>query len=111
MKITIQTRGFKATKKLLSFITKKLNKLDELNNTIVEGHVVFRLDKSDVQENKICEIKLAVPGNDLFASRQTQSFEESASKVIRALKRQLLALKVNHKGARKARPKKLTVLK
>ena len=96
MKITIQTPGFKATKKILSFITNKLRKLDQLHPTIMEGQVLLRLDKSDTRNNKLCEIKLTIPGNDLFASKQSETFEEASTKVIEALKRQLSDQKVEH---------------
>jgi ribosomal subunit interface protein len=97
MKVIIQTPGFKADQKLLNFVTKKLQKLDQLNDSILEGQVCLKLDKSDTQENKICEIKLAIRGKDLFAARQSQTFEEATNKVVGALKRQLTDLKKEHK--------------
>jgi putative sigma-54 modulation protein len=96
MKITIQTPGFKATKKLLSFITNKLRKLDQVHPTVIEGQVLLRLEKSDTGNNKLCEIRLTIPGNDLFASKQSETFEEASVKVIEALKRQLSDQKADH---------------
>ncbi len=98
MKVIIQTPGFKADEKLLDFITRKLEKLEQLNDGILEGDVCLKLDKSDTRENKICEIKLAVPGKDLFAAKQSQSFEEATTKAITALKRQVKGLKKEYKG-------------
>jgi putative sigma-54 modulation protein len=98
MKVIIQSPGFKADQKLLDFITQKLQKLDQLNDSILEGNVCLKLDKSDTRENKVCEIKLPVRGNDLFASKQSQSFEDATNKVITALKRQLKDLKKEYKG-------------
>ena len=98
MKIIIQTPGFKADAKLLNFVTKKLQKLEQFHNRIQEGQVLLRLDKSDIQKNKICEIKLMVPGSDLFASKQYETFEEAVNKVVAALKRQLTDLKKELKG-------------
>jgi len=96
MKITIQTPGFKATTKLLSFITNKLRKLEHLHSGIIEGDVILRLEKSETQNNKLCEIKLAIPGNDLFASKRNETFEEASTKVIETLKRQLSDQKADH---------------
>ena len=96
MKITIQTPGFKATKKILSFITTKLKRLDQLHAGIIEGQVLLRLEKSDTGNNKLCEIKLSMPGNDAFASAQSQTFEEASSQVIEALKRQITDKKIEH---------------
>jgi putative sigma-54 modulation protein len=96
MKIIIQTHGFTATKTILNLITRKLRKLDQVSPRILEGRVLLRLEKSDTRNNKLCEIKLAIPGNDLFASKQSETFEEASTKVIEALKRQLSDQKVEH---------------
>jgi len=98
MKIIIQTPGFKADAKLLNFVTKKLQKLDQLHNRIKECQVFLKLEKSDIQKNKTCEIKLVLPGTDLFASIQSQTFEAAVNNVIEALKRQLRDLKIEYKG-------------
>lgn len=89
MKIIIQTPDFKATKKLTSFVEKKLTKLGTTTELIQEARVCLKMDNSDTKENKVCEIKLVIPGTDLFASRQTQSLEESVTMTIEALKHQL----------------------
>lgn len=96
MKIVIQTPGFKAQQSLLNSVNKKLNKLESISNTVLEADVCLKIDKSDTKENKTCEIKLLVPGNDLFAMKQSQNFEEAIDKVIDALKRQLLDRKPEH---------------
>jgi ribosomal subunit interface protein len=93
MKIIIQTPGFKASQKLQSFVREKLEKLEELYPKILEARVVLRLDKSEDQQNKASEIILSVRGKDLFASKQTDTFEESVTKVTTALRRQLAAAK------------------
>jgi putative sigma-54 modulation protein len=96
MKIVIQTPGFKADQALLNSVNKKLMKLDSISNKVLEADVCLKIDKSDTKENKTCEIKLLVPGNDLFAAKQSQTFEESVDKVIDALKRQLVDRKPEH---------------
>jgi putative sigma-54 modulation protein len=89
MKIIIQTPDFKALKKLITFVENKLGKFDVITNVVQEARVCLKVDKSDTNENKICEIKLVIAGNDLFASRQTESFEESVMMCISALRHQL----------------------
>ena len=61
---------------------------------IIGSEVYLRLDKSDVNQNKIVEIKLNIPGKDLFAKKQCKSFEEATDVTIDALRRQLK----KHKG-------------
>jgi len=81
---------FKADKKLLSFIQERLNKLEQFNDQIVSAEVYLRLDKDREKENKITEIKLHVPGKDLFARKQCKSFEEATNVAVEALRRQIM---------------------
>lgn len=81
---------FKADKKLLSFIQERLNKLEQFNDQIVSAEVYLRLDKDREKENKITEIKLHVPGKDLFAKKQCKSFEEATNIAVEALRRQIM---------------------
>lgn len=93
MKIIIQTPDFIATKKLTSFVEEKISKLNSISDLIHEARVSMKIDKSDSKENKVCEIRLVIAGNDLFASRQSESFEKSVTMVIDALKHQLARIK------------------
>lgn len=98
MEIIIQTPGFKADVKLLKFIKRRLDRLNKLHDSILNANVCLRLDNSDTQENQVCEIKLGIPGRDLFANRQNKTFEAAVLNVCAALKRQLTDLKKDHKG-------------
>ncbi|MBI1287594.1 MAG: ribosome-associated translation inhibitor RaiA [Flavobacteriales bacterium] len=89
MKVKIQSIHFDADVKLLNFIESKVGKLNTYSNSIIDGEVFLRLDKSSSHENKIAEIKLLVPGNDLFAKRQCKTFEEATDLAVEALRRQL----------------------
>ncbi len=89
MTVKIQSIHFDADTKLLDFVESKVGKLNTYSNTIIDSEVFLRLDKSNSHENKIAEIKLLVPGNDLFAKRQCKSFEEATDQAVEALRRQL----------------------
>ena len=89
MKIIIQTPDFKADQKLLDLVTEKVEKLAKFTDRIHDAIVTLKLDKSDTKENKICEIKLGIPGSDLFAAKQCKTFEEAASKTSDALRSQI----------------------
>ena len=65
MTVKIQSIHFDADTKLLDFVESKVGKLNTYSNTIIDSEVFLRLDKSNSHENKIAEIKLLVPGNDL----------------------------------------------
>lgn len=98
MKTVIQSPGFKAEQKLLTLVIKKLKNLDRFNKRIIESQVCLKMEKSDAQENKICEIKLVIPGNDLFAVRSSQTFADAITGAVNALKHQLSDQKTEHKG-------------
>jgi putative sigma-54 modulation protein len=93
MKIIIQSPDFKAQSALEEFVNEKVGKLEYFSDKIIESRVCLKLDKSENKENKICEIKLLVPGGELFASRKNSSFEEAVMKSVEALKSQIFRWK------------------
>jgi putative sigma-54 modulation protein len=89
MQVQVQSIHFDADRKLINFIEEKISKLTTFHDRIIKGEVFLRLDKSDVNENKIAEIKLSIPGKELFARKQCKSFEEATDVAVDALKRQI----------------------
>jgi putative sigma-54 modulation protein len=89
MNIQIHSVKFDADKKLVDFVTQKVNKLTQFSDDIVSAEVFLRLDNDQERENKISEIKLEYPGGPLFAKKQSKTFEESTDQVIDALKKQI----------------------
>ncbi len=89
MKLQMHSIHFDADQKLVDFIQKKADKLDQFFDRIIDGEVFMRLDRDESNENKIIEIKLNIPGNQLFAKEKSKSFEASADAAVEALRRQL----------------------
>ena len=81
---------FDADQKLIDFIQKRGNKLDKFFDRIIDGEVFMRLDKDNNMENKIIEIKLNIPKNQLFVKERAKSFEAATDLAIDALKKQIL---------------------
>ncbi len=96
MELTIQSLHFTAKQKLNNFVTEKVNRLSRFYNKIESAKVCLKLDKSDKTDNKICEIRLAVPGNDLFAKRQCKTFENATNEAVAALQQQIKKMKTNY---------------
>ncbi len=94
MDIKISSVHFDADKKLIEFINKKVNKLVKFYEEIIGAEVVLKLENTQELENKISEIKLSIPGNDLFAKKQAKTFEEATDDAIDALRAQI----DKHKG-------------
>src|ERR1700712_4741004 len=89
MKIRVQSIHFTADKKLLNFIQKKADKLDVFFDQIISGEVYLKLENVEDEANKITEIKLMLPGNQLFAKEQCKSFEEATDLAVESLKKQI----------------------
>lgn len=98
MDIKISSVHFDADKKLLEFIDKRVNKLVKFYESIIGAEVTLRLENSQAVDNKVAEIKLLIPGNDLFAKRQSKSFEEATDIVIEALRQQIVKHKEKLRG-------------
>jgi putative sigma-54 modulation protein len=98
MNIQIQSIHFTADKKLLGFIEEKVEKLNHFYDGIISSEVFLRLDNSDNSTNKVAEIKLNVPGNDLYVKRQCKTFEEAIDTGISAISKQIKRYKEKQKG-------------
>lgn len=93
MQVQVHSIHFDADHKLIDFIQEKVNKLSTFHDHIIAAEVYLRVDKPATHENKITEIKLLVPGKDLFSKRQCKSFEEATDEAVEALRRQILKQK------------------
>jgi putative sigma-54 modulation protein len=89
MQVQIHSIHFDADKKLIDFIEDKLEKLRLFHSQIISAEVTLKVDKADNSENKVSEIKLAVPGKELFAKKQSKSFEEATDQAVDALRKQI----------------------
>ena len=98
MDIKINSVHFDASQKLIDHVNKKVNKLGQFFEGIIGAEVFLRLQNVPDDENKIVEIKLIIPGNDLFVKRQSKTFEEATNKAVDTLKRQLTKYKEKLKG-------------
>jgi len=89
MKMIVQSPDFTASKTLLDFVEDNVGKLKSFSDRISECRVCLKLDKSDEKENKVCEIKIFVPGDNFFASKSSHSFEDATIKTVDAVRHQL----------------------
>ena len=101
MKLKFQSLDFTASQGLTDFIQSKIDKLEHLYDEIIWCEVCLKLDKSDTRENKVCELRLAIRGNDLLASAQCKTFEEAAAQCVEVLEKQIKKRKTKIIGKRK----------
>lgn len=78
MNVSIQTVHFDADSKLLSYVQKKLDKLNQFHDRITKVDVYLKLDNVVHSiKDKVAEIKVHVPRHDFFVKQSSKSFEES----------------------------------
>jgi putative sigma-54 modulation protein len=96
MDFKVNSVNFTVDQKLVNFIHEKVKKLELMNNGIISSEVFLRVDKNSTKENKVAEVKLLMPGQELFAKKQCKSFEEATDQVVDALKKQVEKYKTKH---------------
>ena len=101
MQIEIKSIDFTSKQELNDFVYEKLNTLVRFYKQVIGSEVFLRLDNSNTRDNKVCQIRLAIPGNDLLATARSKTFEQATLKVVKALKRQIQNLKTKSINKRK----------
>ena len=99
MRLQVHSIHFNADRKLIDFIQSKIDKLETFYDRLVDGEVFLRLNNEGI-DNKTVEIKLKVPGNQLFAKEQARSFEAATDLATEALRAQLKKFKTKIRNGR-----------
>lgn len=91
MKLDIQSIHFTADQKLIDFIQKRLDKLDTFFDRITDAEVYLRLEKNgdNTRDNKVVEILLNVPGDQLVAKKHATTFEAATDEAVESLRKQV----------------------
>lgn len=89
MDFKVNSVNFSVDEKLVEFIREKVKKLELIYDNIIASEVYLKVDKSESKDNKVAEVKILLPGNELFASKQCKSFEEATDLAVQALKKQV----------------------
>lgn len=93
MKVTIQTVAFNASEDLLAFIQKKMDKLDNYHDKIIASDVYLKTENTSAKENKVAEIIVHIPGEDVMVKKQCKTFEEAVDSCVQSAERMLLKKK------------------
>jgi putative sigma-54 modulation protein len=93
MKLQIHFIRFDSDYKLIKLIKRKLVKLETFYNRIIDGEVFLKIENNEFRINKIIEIKLNIPGDQLFAKERARTFEIGVDEVTEALRRQIKKVK------------------
>ena len=93
MKVNVQAIDFNAKAELEAFINEKIVKLEQYSDKIVSADVHMHVVKPEVSNNKEVMLKVAVPGEDLVATKVADSFEEAFANCMDAIKIQIVKAK------------------
>ncbi len=93
MKVHTESVQFKADKKLVDFIDRKVGKLEQYFDRIITADVKLKLENTGKVKDKIAEVRLDVPGQSLFAKEIHKTFEQSIDEAVDNLRRQLTKYK------------------
>jgi putative sigma-54 modulation protein len=98
MRVKINSVHFKADKRLEDFISDKVGKLENYFEGVISSEVTLKISKNETTGNKVAEIRVNLPGTDLFAKKQAPSFEQAADIAVEALKKQITRHKEKVRG-------------
>lgn len=93
MKIHVKSLGLTPHANLEEHLEKKLNKLDNYFDKIIDCKVFLKMENSSEKDNKTAEIILAVPGDDIVVKKTSASFEESIDLCVDVAKKLLIKKK------------------
>ena len=73
MQVKVQSIQFSADQKLLNFVIQKVNKLNLFFGNILVSEVFLKIVRANSNNNKLVEIKINIPGKELFARKKSKS--------------------------------------
>ncbi|MBQ8361424.1 MAG: ribosome-associated translation inhibitor RaiA [Bacteroidaceae bacterium] len=89
MEIRIQSIHFDVAEKLQAFVQKKVGKLEKFCDEIRKVEVSLKVVKPETAKNKEADIRVFVPGEELFVEKVCDTFEEAVNEGVEALEKQL----------------------
>jgi len=93
MKVSVQSVNFNIDESLVKYIEKKVNNLEKFHDHILGAEIYLKVQSTSDKENKISDLKIILPGNDVVAKKFGKSFEEAVSQSVDSVKKQLVKRK------------------
>jgi putative sigma-54 modulation protein len=93
MKVSVQSVNFNIDENLVKYIEKKVNNLEKFHDHILGAEIYLKVQSASEKENKISDLKISLPGNDVVAKKLAKSFEEAVSQSVDSVKKQLVKRK------------------
>lgn len=93
MKVNMQSVNFTVDRKLVDFIQRKMDKLENYYDRVIDADIYLKVENTSVKENKIAEVRVNIPGDDLMVKKLCRTFEEAIDEATKSLQRALLKRK------------------
>ena len=91
MHINFQSINFTADIKLVEFTQRRIEKISQFYDQIVDVYVYTKVENFSDKINKLVELKIGIPGDDVIVKKTAKTFEEAinsaADSAERVLKR------------------------
>lgn len=89
MKVTVQCIHCEVRNVFQERLKGMVNRLEDKYDWIIDGTIYFKEEKNDHKRSMVVEILLSIPGPDVFAKGQDESFELAANKAMAGIEHQL----------------------
>jgi len=83
---TIEPVNFSASKELIDNMDQMFDKLDRYNDQIVKADIYLKSLRETPEKAKKVEVRIFLPGKDVFVEYEAESFKTAAQKNIDRLK-------------------------
>ena len=103
MQVTIEPVNFNASQDLINRIDELFGGLLKYHDQVISADIYLKSLKETVNKEKLVEIKIFLPGKDVFIEEKDTDFVSAAQKVYSVAKRRLSELKDKRKDRYKPR--------
>ena len=89
MNVNFQSVNYTADSKLIEFTQKRVEKITQFYDHIVDVFVYTKVENSSNKINKFAELKIGIPGDDVIVKKTAKSFEEAINQAADSAERVL----------------------
>ena len=97
MQVNFQSINFKADIKLVEFTQRRIEKISQFYDQIVDVYVYTKVENFSDKINKLVELKIGIPGDDVIVKKTAKTFEEAINSAADSAERVLKRRKEKHR--------------
>ena len=89
MNVNFQSVNYTADTNLVEFTQKRVEKITQFYDHILDVVVYTKVENSSNKINKFAELKIGIPGDDVIVKKTAKSFEEAINQAADSAERVL----------------------